>query len=144
MRNNERILEFNCRYRFLSNFAVSPIIHNRIHYSTVEHAYQAAKTTDKQLRLHIASLQEPRHAKLFGRKLELRPDWDDIRIDIMRILIKKKFRIPTFRKLLIQTGNSLLVEGNTWNDTFWGVCKGEGSNHLGKLLMEERRRIKDE
>lgn len=29
-------------------------------------------------------------------------------------------------------------EGNTWGDKFWGVCDGEGENHLGKLLMEVR------
>ena len=27
------------------------------------------------------------------------------------------------------------IEGNTWNDTFWGVCNGQGQNWLGKILM---------
>lgn len=31
-----------------------------------------------------------------------------------------------------------LIEGNAWNDTFWGVCNGVGENWLGQLLMERR------
>jgi len=31
-----------------------------------------------------------------------------------------------------------LIEGNTWGDTYWGVCRGRGSNNLGKLLMKIR------
>ncbi len=34
-----------------------------------------------------------------------------------------------------------LVEGNWWNDTFWGVCNGEGQNNLGKILMKIRKEI---
>jgi predicted NAD-dependent protein-ADP-ribosyltransferase YbiA (DUF1768 family) len=40
---------------------------------------------------------------------------------------------------LLDTGTQTLVEGNWWGDVFWGVCKGVGSNHLGKLLMKLRK-----
>lgn len=46
------------------------------------------------------------------------------------------------RDKLIATGNTELIEDNTWNDRFWGVCNGEGINHLGKLLMELRDELK--
>ena len=36
------------------------------------------------------------------------------------------------------TGDGQIVEGNTWGDTFWGVCGGRGQNWLGRLLMERR------
>lgn len=39
------------------------------------------------------------------------------------------------------TGNEMLVEGNNWHDKFWGVCGGEGENHLGKMLMHIRERL---
>ena len=35
-----------------------------------------------------------------------------------------------------------LIEGNVWNDTFWGVCNGKGHNHLGKILMKVRDEIR--
>ncbi len=42
------------------------------------------------------------------------------------------------KQKLISTGNSILEEGNYWNDTFWGICKEKEENHLGKLLMKVR------
>ena len=46
------------------------------------------------------------------------------------------------REKLIATGDKELIEGNHWNDRFWGVCRGKGQNHLGKLLMELREILK--
>lgn len=56
----------------------------------------------------------------------------------MRELLKQKFAKEPFRTWLLNTGNEQLVEGNTWGDTFWGVCNGKGKNYLGALLMEIR------
>ena len=39
-------------------------------------------------------------------------------------------------------GNEELIEENWWNDTFWGVCRGVGKNHLGQILMKIRKEIK--
>ena len=47
------------------------------------------------------------------------------------------------KKKLIDTGDATLIEGNTWNDTFWGVCNGVGENNLGKILMKIREELKD-
>ena len=41
------------------------------------------------------------------------------------------------------TNNEELIEGNTWNDTYWGVCNGRGQNHLGKILMKVRSLLKE-
>ena len=74
-----------------------------------------------------------------GRRIELRPDWEEVKIEIMRQVLKSKFtHNPELREKLIATGNTELIEGNNWNDRFWGVCRGVGKNHLGKLLMEIR------
>jgi predicted NAD-dependent protein-ADP-ribosyltransferase YbiA (DUF1768 family) len=37
--------------------------------------------------------------------------------------------------------SKLGYEGNTWNDRFWGVCRGSGLNHLGRILMEVRAEV---
>ena len=44
------------------------------------------------------------------------------------------------RQQLLDTGDAELVEGNSWNDTFWGVSArtGKGKNWLGRLLMQVR------
>ena len=49
-----------------------------------------------------------------------------------------KFLNPDLREKLVATGDAELIEGNHWNDTCWGVCKGIGQNNLGKILMEVR------
>ncbi len=44
---------------------------------------------------------------------------------------------------LLATGDAELIEGNTWNDTEWGICNGIGDNKLGKILMRIRKILKD-
>ena len=83
-------------------------------------------------------------AKRLGRRVELRSDWETVKIEIMRQVLKSKFtHNPELREKLIATGNTELIEGNNWNDRFWGVCRGVGKNHLGKLLMEIRAELVD-
>lgn len=124
---------------FLSNFYPCEIIFEGAPYPTVEHAFQAAKTLDKPSRLKIAALTIPGKAKAAGKKVQLREGWDTIRTDIMRKIIRFKFKHHAeLAQKLLDTGEQELIEGNSWNDTFWGVCRGKGQNWLGKILMEVR------
>lgn len=134
----EPIKGFFGPYRFLSNFWNCRVTFEGIDYPTLEHAYQAAKTTVEEFRLAIRDCETPKEAKRMGRQIKLRPDWNDIKLDIMRQLLREKFSHTALRVLLLATGDAELVEENTWYDTFWGVCYGEGKNWLGKLLMELR------
>jgi hypothetical protein len=60
-------------------------------------------------------------------------------------IVKDKFlRNPDIRQRLLYTINDDLVEGNNWNDTYWGVCNGIGQNKLGKILMRVRKEIVDD
>lgn len=123
---------------FLSNFALVPIAWEGILYPSVEHAFQAAKTLDVATRQRIAQAPTPGAAKSLGRHVPLRPEWNRLRVSVMRELLAIKFAQPAFAIPLRTTAPRLLVEGNSWNDTFWGVCRGQGQNWLGQLLMERR------
>ena len=130
---------FDGEYRFLSNFYSSKIKYEGIEYPTVEHAFQAAKSLDENIRQSIAALPTPGAAKKAGRRsVVLRGDWEQVKISVMKELVSRKFEMPEFRDKLFDTDDEELVEGNTWNDTFWGVCNGKGRNELGKILMEIR------
>lgn len=122
---------------FLSNFF-------GVAGTTVEHRYQAAKTTDQNWKSRIMNARTPAEAKQLGRQCPVSSNWNDIKLGIMKELLEWKFSFPHLREQLLKTGDRELIEGNTWNDTFWGVCKGVGENHLGKLLMEVREEIKKE
>lgn len=138
------INRFIGEYEFLSNFYPTPIYDNDgKEYPTVEHYFQAMKTFNLQKRELIRLAESPGKAKRISRLVQLREDWEDRKLDIMEKALIQKFQIPKLREKLLATGDEELVEGNFWNDTYWGVCKGEGENHLGKLLMNIREKIRD-
>lgn len=132
---------FTGDYKFLSNFYPSPIQLGLFTYPTVEHAFHAAKTDDPTWIRKIREAQTPGQAKKLGHQLPLRSDWDQVRLSIMQSLIYIKFTDPELKAKLLATGEDELVEGNTWNDKFWGLCSGVGQNHLGKILMKVRKDI---
>lgn len=138
----ERIANFKGVNNFLSNFYYSPVYYNGIRFSTVEHAFQAAKSTDLKTQKLFAIIPTPQEAKQFGKTIPLREDWETVKVSIMKDLLKQKFSKSPLRKMLIQTNDSELVNGNTWGDTYWGVTNGEGQNILGNLLMEVRSELK--
>lgn len=130
---------FHGKYRFLSNFYPSIVHYDGIFYPSSEHAFQAAKSLELRKRLAIAKLESPGDAKKAGKVLELRPDWDLIRDQIMFDIVLLKFAMrDSIKNQLLATGDQELVEGNTWGDKYWGVCDGEGENKLGKILMKVR------
>lgn len=146
--------EINCfegDFFFLSNFYASEISTEwGLKAPTVEHAFQAAKSTDKNIAQRILLAETPGHAKRIGRTIPLRKDWEEVKIDIMKHYIRLKFQNPELRKQLINTYPATLVEGNWWHDNCWGSCScGKcankfGQNHLGKILMEIRKECIEE
>lgn len=109
-------------------------------FPTVEHAYHAAKFAELHHHLIILSLEQPAAAKHYAKNLKKiwRHDWEDIKLRIMFGLNWQKFNNQHMRIKLENTGKAILVEGNNWHDTFWGVCQGEGLNHLGRIHMKLR------
>lgn len=138
------ISEFDGEFRFLSNFWPAKVTLGNMEFPSVEHAFQAAKTLNMQQRAAIRDCATPGQAKRMGRKVALRPDWESVKVDIMKQLVWAKFKNPTLRKMLLATGDALIEEGNNWNDRFWGICpprSGNGLNHLGNILMKVRDHI---
>jgi N-glycosidase YbiA len=137
------INSFSGQYRFLSNFAPALVRLDGERYPTVEHAYQAAKTLDPQARVPFqTTTRTPGQAKRLGRRLVLRSDWEEVKVSTMLKLLRQKFcRKSENARLLLETLDEELVEGNTWGDTFWGVCDGKGKNMLGRLLMHVRNEL---
>jgi ribA/ribD-fused uncharacterized protein len=137
-----QITWFRDEYDFLSNFYSAEIEYESVVFPTVEHAFQAAKTLDIDERRKIAAVREPGSAKRMGRRVKLRSDWEQIKVGLMRDLLRIKFSNPDLAERLLATGSAELIEGNSWNDTFWGLCRGRGRNMLGQLLMEVREEIR--
>lgn len=142
---------FKGEYAFLSNFYPCAVQYEGLNFSSVEHAYQAAKTLDIDMRSKFSNpLMTAGQAKRCGKLVNLRPDWEQIKLIVMNDLIAQKFSNynQQLKDKLIQTGDVELVEGNWWRDTFWGVYITEdkriGENNLGKILMNRRALLKSE
>ncbi|MGH7964516.1 MAG: NADAR family protein [Candidatus Binatia bacterium] len=145
--NNSIIDSFQDNYAFLSNFHPHPLTISGVTYPTNEHAFQAAKTTDPQQRRYIAEAQAPKAAEQRGREIHLRPGWGAyLRYTVMEYLIGKKFIAESaLARMLIDTGNAVLIEGNARHDNLWGDCRcgrsscePVGANILGWMLMKRR------
>lgn len=163
----EKIDCFDGEYAFLSNFYPThlPVMikddQGRKHqgvFTSTEALFQGSKVfryeggrrvvpTESEVQRFLAFAgMTPGKAKREGRKVEI-PDvqqWNMARDNVMAACLKKKFSDPSLAKALMKTGNANLIEGNTWNDRYWGVCNGEGENRLGKLLMKQREILQKE
>ena len=140
------IRQFKGDHAFLSNFYECEIDDNEGNvFKNAEAMFQSYKTTDPEERKKFTEMNA-KQAKAYGRKIELRSDWEDIKNDAMFYTLYQKFeQNPDLRRALLETGNSVLIEGNTWGmvpakipvgeNTKWGLF---GENRLGSLLMKIR------
>ena len=128
---------FKDDFAFLSNMFPCKITYKGLTFSCSESLYQASKCKDKSLIPNFCDWNGGK-AKKRGRKVELREDWEQIKIKVMRKIVILKFtQNPELLKRLKQIEGPISEE-NTWGDTFWGICEGKGENNLGKILMEVR------
>lgn len=129
-------------HAFLSNFYASPVTILGRTYPTGEHAFAAFKALPgTAAHERIRKALGPGTAKAFGRRIEMRPDWENVKYDVMRVVLRAKFAQGSeLAAQLMATGNALLVEGTNWNDKVWGVALPgkRGRNWLGHLLMARR------
>lgn len=142
----DEITSFRGKYAFLSNFAPSRFTAAGRSWPSVEHAFQAMKAKLDTEKEWVAAAPTPGEAKRRGRGVVLIDEWanPEVRVAIMLALVRKKFeQNKLLRRLLLETGDAEIVEGNSWGDTFWGVdTKKGGENHLGKILMQVRAELK--
>jgi len=143
----EKITQFKEKFNFLSNFYHSPFVVYDYKFATVEHYYQACKAKTNKNFLYIFNSPDPKTAKKRGNDVSLRRDWEFVKDYIMYTGVRNKFfNNSNLEQRLIDTDNIELIEGNYWNDTYWGVClkTNKGENKLGKILMCVRDQLKEE
>lgn len=149
----ERVCFYEQDFYVLSNFSAFNLVNRlNLRFDTSEAAYQWEKFAprsgyagQRHIADHIRAAGSAhaafKHAEQF--KHLRNPDWDAIRLDVMRDILRAKARQHEYvRRKLLATGDRELVE-NSWRDDFWGVGKDEnGLNMLGKLWMEIRSELR--
>ena len=136
MNNKNKIDSFKGKYFFLSNFYERRVICFGLAFRNTEAAFQAMKCPERMKEFCALSASA---AKALGRAVQLRPDWEQVKEDIMYSVCYAKFsQNDDLGQRIIHTGEAELIEGNDWGDITWGVCNGIGENKLGKILMKLR------
>lgn len=137
------ISSFSGQYAFLSNFYKDCVFVNGVCFKSVEHYFQSLKTTNQIDFQKVREAATPALAKRIARKLPKIKDWEQVKENVMLVGLRAKFSEAPLNRYLLETGEEELIEGNTWGDTYWGVCKGIGQNRLGFLLMQVRKELQD-
>jgi ribA/ribD-fused uncharacterized protein len=132
-------MRFRGKYYFLSNFYPAEIIIGGQTYKTTEHYYQSQKTDNLNEQRFILESITPSQAKKRGSMVNIKKDWDQIKLAVMYIALKAKFiQHKDLMKMLLDTKGEYICEENDWGDRYWGMSNGVGENHLGVLLMKIR------
>jgi len=132
-------------YGFMSNYYKSRFFVFGRWWNWSEAPYQAAKTTVESEIDEIHQATKANDTRLIGQKVTMRPDWDEVKYEAMKVVLTAKFlQHHDLRKQLMDTGTEELIEDSPV-DYYWGCgADGTGKNMLGKLLMELREELKGE
>lgn len=130
-------MQFRGKFYFLSNFYPCTIVIDGFGYQSAEAAFQGQKNS--QYAHMFTGSVTPLEAKRLGKRVPIDVgEWNARRLSVMRQVVRTKFaQNPALRDRLIAVTEPI-VEDNTWGDTYWGKCRGVGSNHLGQILHEVR------
>jgi len=135
------INSFSGEYAFLSNFYPCTIKWSGMVFPSSEHMFMSFKSDDPDWKRTCQKNLKPGEIKAAGRKVALRPDWEQIKYQAMYDSVLYKFwQNEDLKTKLLATGNQNLIEGNHWGDKVWGMDNKtwEGENYLGRILMQVR------
>jgi ribA/ribD-fused uncharacterized protein len=126
-------------YGYLNNFRKAPMFIYCNWYKNVEAAYQSRKTNDPDEQKAIRLTPHPGTARDLGQNVTMRPDWDNIKYQVMAECVLAKFvQHRDLRERLLSTGQEHLIEDSPV-DSWWGCgADGKGKNNLGRILMATR------
>lgn len=104
------------------------------HGWTVEHEFQSMKTLNFAEQMTIRHADSPGKAKRLGRSCTLRKDWEEVKDSAMWACLGQKFQYPEMLLPLLDSGDTILVEGNTWGDRYWGATPIAKSEDIRTLI----------
>lgn len=138
------------KYLFLDNFYNCEVTYEGLTYRNSEAAFQASKTLNKEDRKRFCSMS-PSQAKFQGSQVDLRPDWEEVKYQVMYDIVYAKFtQNKDLKRKLLQTEDEFIIEKNYHHDNIWGDCQCDrcidkkGTNWLGEILMKVREGLRNE
>jgi hypothetical protein len=121
----ERLTRFDGEYEFLKNEFPANVYHEGRAYPSVAAAYEDARQ---------------QHARL---RLGMQREWDEqVRVPLVKRLLRSKFAAPDLRAKLLSTAEKHLSHQAEDADRFWHAPAGQGENTLGRLIMDLRAQMR--
>lgn len=143
-----KIRKVNEPYGWLGNMSPYPVVHQGVTYRTTEALFQALRFNDPLIKDEIINQKSPMGAKMKAKANKVKmvvQQFSEQDIANMRLCLKLKIeQHPELRKILLETGDKLIVEDTTKRnrECRWGAKLRDGvwvgDNLLGKLWMELR------
>ena len=132
--------KYSNTYGFTTYSPHSIYIENIGTFPTAEAAFQAHKNLDDKTYVESQmNAKTPTISRYLGSRINVREDWDNIKICVMENIMSLKFKQheDVFQNI-IGTGLRPIIE-HTKDDEFWGDGKdGKGHNILGKIITNLR------
>lgn len=114
-------------------------IPEEFNFTNIDTPFLALRTDNLESFIKILNSPDAFIAKKISREAHPRTGWTAHRDGIMKFLIVRKFvSNPELAERLCKITCSIKYENN-YNDYYWGVCKGKGSNMLGRILSDTRK-----
>lgn len=140
---DQQVFFYEQDFYVLSNFSAFTLHWRGVRFDTSEAVYHFEKFSGTKVEVQWMIMTAPSAHEAFkiaeANKSFRRPDWDAVKVDIMRDILRAKANQHEYvRRKLLATGDRELVE-DSWRDDFWGWGPNrDGQNMLGKLWMEVR------
>lgn len=143
---DQQVFFYEQDFYVLSNFSAFTLMWKDQRFDTSEAAYHWEKfPRNGGIRYEIMTAISAHEAFKIaeGNKQLRRPDWDDVKVDVMRDILRAKVQQHEYvRRKLLETGDRELIE-DSWRDDFWGWGPNrDGKNMLGRLWMEIREELR--
>ena len=146
-------MKFWSEYWFLSNSSNSPMqleIDGKIYqFQNAEAAFLACRSPKRAAEFQGLTAREAKELNKkmkSGRKTlpnDVRDDWDQVKLDEMRRVLKAKFSERTLQNKLLAITEPITMDID-YQDLFWGLVNGRGQNQMGKALTDVRDAILEE
>lgn len=134
---------FRDNFAFLSNFYPCTINTKHGVFRSSEHLYQASKSQSPLIWETVRN-HPSKGLKAFAKTIDIRNDWDIVKLPIMEKILNLKFTQHPDLKAKLQKISGIIIEHNEWHDNYWGSCTcnrckdRKFNNYLGQLLMKIR------
>lgn len=137
-------MEFRGVLYFLANgfqypfdYTINDVVYR---FQNADAAFQAARSPSRAMEFVGLTSKEAKELGKKMKKKDIRPDFNEVRLELMESILYQKFSNPAMWPRLFSIKEPITMDVS-YMDRFWGLYQGRGQNNMGKCLTNVRNRI---